>query len=136
MKKRKMKIGVLMASVLLATGLVAMPAQAKSWSVYAQQGAYKQQQIVSMTNYGNGYIAKCTGASGNAAAKQTVIKEYSNSGCTKAVSLNKNVVFTTANTSIAFKHLSMPAVDTVYMKVNLTYSNGTSASMSGTITTN
>lgn len=86
-----------------------------------------------MVNHGSGYIAKCTGANGTAAAKQTVIKEYSNSSCTNLVAIDNTVKFTTANTSIAFKHKKMPSVDNVYMKVNLTYSNGTSAAMSGTI---
>lgn len=138
LKKRMVALMTLcFATCILFMGTaVSAQAATKNWSVYGQQGAYRQQQIISIVNHGNGYVAKCNNASGNAASKQTRIREYSDRACRSEVTLNKTVLFTTAGTSISFKHMTMPAVDTVYMKVNLTYSNGSSASMSGTISTN
>lgn len=113
-------------------------AETKLWDVHAQPGNYQTTNIVAITNHGNGYIATCDSTGGNAASKRANIREYINRDCTWTwvVGLNKVVEFTSSGKSISFKQSSMPAVDTVYMKVTLTYSNGTTASMSGTISTN
>ena len=107
-----------------------------NWSVHAQPGSYQTTQVVSIVNFGNGYVASCTSMSGDVASKSTTIREYSNNTCTKSVALDKTVKFTDVNKSIVFKHNSMPSVDTVYMKASLTYGNGSKASMAGTIRTN
>lgn len=106
-----------------------------SWDLHAQPGNYVTTNVRGITNHGTGYIARCNNVSGNAAAKTTNILEYSNSSCTSNVPLNTTVRFTTAGAEIAFKHNSMPAVNTVYMKATLSYSGGTTANMSGTVRT-
>lgn len=111
-------------------------AETKLWDVHAQPGNYQTTQIIPITNHGTGYIATCDSTGGNAASKRTNILEYMDRDCIRSVGLNKVVEFTSSGKSITFKHNTMPSVDTVYMKVTLTYSNGTTASMSGTISTN
>ncbi|MCI9527740.1 MAG: hypothetical protein HFH37_12690 [Lachnospiraceae bacterium] len=105
-----------------------------SWDLHAQPGNYVTSNVKGIVNNGNGYIARCNNVSGTAPSKITNIKEYTNSSCTSIVTLNKTVQFTSTG-SIEFKHNSMPSVDRVYMKATLSYSNGKTANMSGTIQT-
>ena len=135
-KVRSIVAGCCAAALCLMSTTGAYAATSRSWSVHAQPGSYQTTQVVSIVNFGNGYVASCTAISGDVASKSTTIREYSNSACTNAVALNKTVTFTDVNKSITFKHKSMPSVDTVYMKASLTYGNGSKASMSGTIRTN
>lgn len=111
-------------------------AASRAWDVHAQPGNYETVKIVDIVNHGTGYIASCDSMNGDAASKKTNILEFSDRGCSNNVSLNNIVEFTSTGKTIAFKHKSMPKVDVVYMKVSLTYSNGKTASMSGTIQTN
>ncbi len=106
-----------------------------SWHVYAQSGSNVTSKKREIVNYGAGYTAKCNKVSGTAPYKATEILEYSNSGCTKGVPLNKKVLFSSQGTSITFKHKTMSAVDLVYMRATLSYTNGKTADMSGTIQT-
>lgn len=138
MKKRIM---FMIAGCLTAVTLFSNPELAKAasssagWSVHVQPGNYQQQQIMSLYNHGNGYVAVCTGLSGDVSSMKTTITEYTNYACTKQVALNKKVEFTKKST-ITFKASSMPSAEVVYMKALLTYSNGSTASMSGTVRTN
>ena len=107
-----------------------------NWSVYVQSGTYHQTQIVSLYTYGNGYVATCTAASGNCASMKTTITGFKDYKCTSSYPLNKTVSFTRKDASITFNTNSAPTTSVIYMKANLTYSNGTIASMAGNIRTN
>lgn len=108
-------------------------ASSGTWDVHVQPGYYRQTSVVPIVNHGNGYVATCTSISGDCASMRTTIVEYANLACTSKVTIDKTVAFTKTGSSITFKAASMPSVDVVYMKATLTYSNGSTAAMSGTI---
>lgn len=62
------------------------------------------------------------------------IKCFSDVSCTKAVSLNQTVQFSTIG-KIDFKLNSVPSTKNVYYRVGLAWSGGTRASSSGIIKT-
>ena len=90
-KVRSIVAGCCAAALCLMSTTGAYAATSRSWSVHAQPGSYQTTQVVSIVNFGNGYVASCTAMSGDVASKSTTIREYSNSACTNAVALNKTV---------------------------------------------
>ena len=97
-KVRSIVAGCCAAALCLMSTTGAYAATSRSWSVHAQPGSYQTTQVVSIVNFGNGYVASCTAMSGDVASKSTTIREYSNSACTNAVALNKTVTFTCKGT--------------------------------------
>lgn len=81
-----------------------------------------------MTIYtsGSGYTAKCTALSGNCS-------EISATILSSKYSLDKRVKFTQANKTISFNLTKVPTTNTVEFTSNLGWSNGTSASVAGTL---
>lgn len=116
-KVRSIVAGCCAAALCLMSTTGAYAATSRSWSVHAQPGSYQTTQVVSIVNFGNGYVASCTAMSGDVASKSTTIREYSNSACTNAVALNKTVTFTDVNKSITFKHVFMPSVGLFWQNI-------------------
>lgn len=81
-KVRSIVAGCCAAALCLMSTTGAYAATSRSWSVHAQPGSYQTTQVVSIVNFGNGYVASCTAMSGDVASKSTTIREYSNSACT------------------------------------------------------
>ena len=131
-KAIKALMGIFALGVSLSSAGVV---HAANWSVHAQPGYYVTSDVVSISNHGTGYIAKCTSVSGDAASMKTNITEYENYQCTENVPLDKVVEFTSAGKSITYKANVTPSVDIVFMRAVLSYSNGKKASMAGTVVT-
>lgn len=110
-------------------------ASSVSWALYYVSGGTSYtQKVVPLYTYGGYYRAHCSGFTGNCTYMVVNIKCYEESTCSTSVPLTKTVRFSTSG-NIDFKLNPMPSTPTVYYKVKLSYSGGTTANSSGTIKT-
>ena len=139
MKRRKKYVSLFLAVFLALASYLGkaymVEASSVSWSLYyVSGGASSTQVVVSLPTYAGYYRAHCSGFNGNCTYKTINIKCYKNYNCTSSQGLSETVRFSTSG-NVDFKLVPFANQTTMYYKVTLSYSGGTTASSTGYIKT-
>ena len=120
-------VGTLLFANVIHNNVSVARANEKSWAVYYySNGGSHTVQHMSIYLSGGGYTATCTGVSGNCAKRLASIHAT-------GYTLTKDVSFAQKNKYIIFNLTKVPAVNIINFYAALSYANGNSANVAGTL---
>ncbi len=104
-----------------------------TWTTYYSAGGGSSTvDKIKLTAWSASYVASCTSISGTCTSITVNINAYKNSSYTTPLTLSKELQFTRVASS-TFKIETEDFVNYAYFKINMSYSDGTSAVTNGAI---